>query len=316
MLNISLRSQTALPRLVFGDSFAAEDNSANDMSDRLSQEFHSILDYSPAQGHAFRHRYAQINVNGLSLFASASTPIRVEVKKAETPCLLVPFYGSHQSIIQGEKRLRWQQDESAVLLPACGRGGEDGLRSILMIEIDPSRLHATAASMLGHDLDDAPEFDLALPRTIPLRAGKIHFGQILRHLCERIDLHHATRGQMTLDGLDESVYRVIAMMLRPELFLNETNRLPANAGGRSGPESMLIRQPMSEMEAQGYERPLSPREFELLHLLTRGRSYTQIADDMGVSMSTVQSHIRGVYRKLDAHSKTQAIHKAKQCGFI
>ena len=315
MLNTSFRSQSILPRLVFGDAFAAEDDSVNDMSDRLSQEFHSILDYSPAQGHDFRHRYAQINVNGLSLFASASTPIRVEVKEAETPCLLVPFYGSHQSIIPGEKRLRWQQDESAVLLPAFGRGGEDGLRSILMIEIDPDRLHATAAGMLGRDDEDAPEFDLEMARTVPLRAGKVHFGQVLRHLCERIDLHHATAGQITLDGLDESVYRVIAMMLRPELFLNDATQLPANAQGPIDAGSMLI-WPQTDRAAQGRDKPLSPREFQLLHLLAKGRSYTQISDDMGVSMSTVQSHIRGVYRKLDAHSKTQAIHNAKQRGFI
>lgn len=316
MLNTSPHSPIALPRLIFGDAFAAEDDCVNAMSDRLSREFQSIVDYSPVQGHHFRHRYAQLDINGLSLVASASTPIRVEVKEAETPCLLVPFYGSHQSIMNGERRLRWQQDESAVLLPACGRGGEDGLRSILMIGIDPARLHATAQDMLGDDCDEAPVFDLEMPRTVPLRAGRIHFGHLLRHLCERIDLHHATNGQMALDGLDESIYKVIAMMLRPELFLDEGLERRHHFGQKPGNRQADSPSGMTHTREQHSERPLSPREFELLHLLAKGRTYIQIADDMSVSMSTVQSHIRAVYGKLDAHSKTQAIHNARQRGYI
>jgi len=316
MLKTTQRQRTHLPRLAFGDTFAAEDNSVHEMSDRLSQKFNSVLDYVPAAGHEFRHRFANININGLNLFASAATPIKVEVKEADTPCLLIPFYGRHQSIIEGEKRLHWQQNDSAVLLPACGRGGEDGLRSILMIEIDANRLQSTAVRMLRQEDADIPDFRLDVPRAVALRAGQIDFGQLLRHLCERIDLHHVTHGQMVMDGLDESFYRVIAMMLRPDVFV--ATAMDTDSQQSSGKSSSCPPQSLKERfpEPSIAGKPLSSREFQLLNLLMSGKTYTQITDLMDVSLSTVQSHVRAIYRKLDAHSKIQAIHHAKQRGFI
>ncbi len=37
---------------------------------------------------------------------------------------------------------------------------------------------------------------------------------------------------------------------------------------------------------------------------------------MGVALSTVQSNIRNLYRKLDAHSQVQAVSKARDAGLI
>jgi DNA-binding NarL/FixJ family response regulator len=61
---------------------------------------------------------------------------------------------------------------------------------------------------------------------------------------------------------------------------------------------------------------LSPRETETLQFLSRGHSYEQVADLMGVALSTVQSNIRNLYRKLDANSQMQAVAKARDAGLI
>lgn len=61
---------------------------------------------------------------------------------------------------------------------------------------------------------------------------------------------------------------------------------------------------------------LSPKETLLLQLISQGLSYVDAAQQMGVATSTVQSHIRNLYRKLDAHSQVQAVNKAREHGLI
>lgn len=56
---------------------------------------------------------------------------------------------------------------------------------------------------------------------------------------------------------------------------------------------------------------LSPREQETLQCLSRGHSYEQVAGQMGVTLSTVQSNVRSLYRKLNVKSQSQAITKAR-----
>lgn len=61
---------------------------------------------------------------------------------------------------------------------------------------------------------------------------------------------------------------------------------------------------------------LSPKETQLLQLISQGLSYIDAAQKMGVATSTVQSHIRNLYRKLDAHSQVQAVNKAREHGLL
>lgn len=56
---------------------------------------------------------------------------------------------------------------------------------------------------------------------------------------------------------------------------------------------------------------LSPRELETLQHLAKGLSYDQVASKMGVTLSTVQSNVRSLYRKLNVKSQSQAISKAR-----
>ncbi len=52
---------------------------------------------------------------------------------------------------------------------------------------------------------------------------------------------------------------------------------------------------------------LSPREQEVLALLTRGCSTEQIAGTLGVSVLTARCHIRNMLRKARAHSRTELV---------
>lgn len=58
------------------------------------------------------------------------------------------------------------------------------------------------------------------------------------------------------------------------------------------------------------QSPLTPKEREIVIALVDGLSYKLIADRMGISMQTVQVHIKSIYRKLHAHSKAEVIAKS------
>ncbi len=57
---------------------------------------------------------------------------------------------------------------------------------------------------------------------------------------------------------------------------------------------------------------LTSREAEVLQLLARGCTYIQIGDRLGVSLHTVESHVKNIYRKLNAHSARAAVWRAME----
>jgi DNA-binding NarL/FixJ family response regulator len=61
---------------------------------------------------------------------------------------------------------------------------------------------------------------------------------------------------------------------------------------------------------------LTEREQDVLHAFDRGLADKEIARELGVAISTVKTHARAIYGKLDATSRTAAIHRARQLGLI
>ncbi|MFH1121949.1 MAG: response regulator transcription factor [Bacteroidota bacterium] len=55
---------------------------------------------------------------------------------------------------------------------------------------------------------------------------------------------------------------------------------------------------------------LTPREKELLDLLSKGYRYKEIADKLFISFETVRTHIHNIYEKLHVQSRTEALNKA------
>ena len=55
---------------------------------------------------------------------------------------------------------------------------------------------------------------------------------------------------------------------------------------------------------------LSDREAEVLRALVAGKGYKEIGYDLHISVDTVRSHIRKVYRKLQVHSAPEAVARA------
>lgn len=64
------------------------------------------------------------------------------------------------------------------------------------------------------------------------------------------------------------------------------------------------------------ESPLSPRETEILSHLSRGKSYSMIADELFINKETVRTHIKNIYQKLNVNSKAAALQKASKDRLI
>ena len=65
------------------------------------------------------------------------------------------------------------------------------------------------------------------------------------------------------------------------------------------------------------DRPrLSQRERQVLTGLVNGESYKEIAYNLDISLDTVRTYIRRMYRKLGVHSMGEAISRAVQEGLL
>jgi DNA-binding NarL/FixJ family response regulator len=57
---------------------------------------------------------------------------------------------------------------------------------------------------------------------------------------------------------------------------------------------------------------LTPRQSEVLRLLMRGRSTSQIAEELHLSVETVRNHIRRLMRALGVHTRLEAVAVARR----
>ena len=61
---------------------------------------------------------------------------------------------------------------------------------------------------------------------------------------------------------------------------------------------------------------LSARELQVLRGLCEGKANKEIARDLGIQEPTVKLHVKTLYRKIDAHNRTQAAMIAKKAGLF
>jgi LuxR family maltose regulon positive regulatory protein len=83
-----------------------------------------------------------------------------------------------------------------------------------------------------------------------------------------------------------------------------------------GSESVETQAKPSHPHAQPLIEPLSERELEVLRLLANGMSNPEIADELVVAVSTVRSHCKSIYGKLDVHKRWDAVQRAQELDLI
>lgn len=53
--------------------------------------------------------------------------------------------------------------------------------------------------------------------------------------------------------------------------------------------------------------PLTPRQAEIVHLMSQGMGNKEIAAELGVSLQTIKNHVSAILSKLDAHDRAHAV---------
>ena len=70
---------------------------------------------------------------------------------------------------------------------------------------------------------------------------------------------------------------------------------------------MLVQSFQRNQPAGEHDGTLTARESEILMLLTRGYRSKEAAEELGISVQTVQTHLRNIYEKLHVRSRSEAV---------
>ncbi len=97
---------------------------------------------------------------------------------------------------------------------------------------------------------------------------------------------------------------------KPTELLSAINDVHQGGSPMSSHIARKIVQSFQQSATRSHEaQTLSPREAQVLDLLAKGFLYKEIADSMGLTYSTVHTHIRHIYEKLHVRSRTEAVAK-------
>jgi DNA-binding NarL/FixJ family response regulator len=110
-------------------------------------------------------------------------------------------------------------------------------------------------------------------------------------------------GYLLKDASEAEIVAAIAQMfsggapLSPSIAVHLMRRLQGPAPGKTGVE-------------------LNPRELELLRLIAKGLTYEEVGQALGLRYNTVASYAKDLYRKLEVHSRSEAVFEAIQLGLV
>ncbi len=196
------------------------------------------------------------------------------------------------------------------------------------IESEPSLRLSASCGNVAEALDclNANEFDLLLT-DLGLPDGS---GLVIIEACRR--LHPDTDIMVTTSSSDEEQVLACIEAGASGYVLKESGYpdvvralLEVHSGG--SPISPLIarkvlarmRRPLLQRSAdpeEGSARRLTRRETAILELIARGSSYAKVAAALGLSIGTVQTHIKHIYGKLSVHSRGEAVYEARRRGLL
>jgi ATP/maltotriose-dependent transcriptional regulator MalT len=85
---------------------------------------------------------------------------------------------------------------------------------------------------------------------------------------------------------------------------------PQTTQATLGPSSVVGRPSSALVE------PLSERELEVIQLVAEGLTNREIASRLFLTLNTVKAHTRNIYGKLEVHSRTKAVARARALGIL
>lgn len=191
------------------------------------------------------------------------------------------------------------------------------------------RLEHGATTMSEHLVLSRAAIMAGLPseqylRHVPQGAEVTILHELEREKLRALAAQKAKDESGALDHLTEAL-TIAARTGHRQTFLDDRPLFGAlldNAAARAGfllylegssppPEVEPARNPVSRLPD-----PLTGRELEVLRLLPSHLTYKEIGERLFVSANTVKSHVKAVYRKLDAEHRNEAVERARALGLV
>jgi LuxR family maltose regulon positive regulatory protein len=281
-----------------------------------------------------RTRQAQGDARGAREAMETARRIAIKSEVTEADDLVVDMQQAYFSLKEGdmEGALRWAERRG--LLPGLAQeplheseAGQDFLRARLR-----KYEHLVLARLFIAQSRAAEAFDLLDPLLIKVRQMQrvdlIIEIQILRALAGQV----AGRETVAMEALAEALSRTEAEGYMRS-FLDEGQamaRLLRQAASRGIAPAYVARLLAAFVKLEGGEpdsvphdrpaqplvEPLSEREMDVLRLLASGMSNPEIAEELTVAVSTVRSHCKSIYGKLNVHKRWDAVHRAQELGLL
>jgi len=197
--------------------------------------------------------------------------------------LKIVLVDRHETVAEGLRLLLQNEEDLAVV--GIARNGDTGLRvmrgdrpDVLVLDLQSSR--EDLVGMIARTKAMAPN-----SRILALSTAE-HTKSILDHARAEAD------AEMLSDGSDDELVAAIREFLDGyNVFVSCTP-----------PKPVYRREPEIELMVS----TLSPRERDVLKLVTAGYSNQRIAETCFLSMHTVRTHVQSILVKLGVHSKLEA----------
>ena len=184
---------------------------------------------------------------------------------------------------------------------------------------DAAQTHAETALQQASD-PRQPRVLLAAHRLLgSLAVQQRRFSASEEHLSQALDLAQQCRApyERALTLLELVDLRLKQSRLRQaRLYLDEARNIciPLEAVPTLARVDELARR--IEDSAIDYPDGLTPREVDVLRLIAAGRSNRDMAEELFLSIRTIERHVANIYGKIDAHNRQEATSYAEQHGLV
>ena len=122
---------------------------------------------------------------------------------------------------------------------------------------------------------------------------------------------------LTMHESEELVREVLAAGARGYVLKSDAGRALVDALRAMAEQKPYFTSKISALVLEGYLNPitressaLTPREREIVQLVGEGRSTKQLADKLGISPKTAETHRTNIMRKLNLHSVSEVVRYA------
>jgi len=167
-----------------------------------------------------------------------------------------------------------------------------------------------AIRQLGVDDPDLILMDIGLPGISGIEGIKR-----IKNMRPKVDILTVTvhdEGEKIFDALCAGATGYLTKNISPQKLIEAIDEV-LNGGA---PMSTNIARLVIRSFQRSNDSPLTSRETEVLQHLSRGKSYTMIANELYINKETVRTHIKNIYQKLNVNSKAGAIEKATKDRLI